>query len=149
MSLRLTRLGLAAALLVSPAAASAETPSLIDMAVNAAPVQQLVMLVITVATLAAIVITVLKLLPGRLTGGSAFVSSLRFAGPVMGLLGAAYAGWNMSIGIATIGAPNLKVLGPGFALIAFLVAIGAVSGLIAIALTWAIEARIDRQVLAE
>ncbi len=149
MPLRLTRLGLAAVLLVSPAAARAESPSLIDMAVNAAPVLQLFMLCIAVATLAAIIIAALKLLPGRLSGGSAFVSSLRFAGPVTGLLAAAYAGWKMSIGIATIGAPNLKVLGPGFAEIAFLVVIGAVSGLVAIALTWAIEARIDRQVLAE
>jgi len=150
MSPRSTCLGLAAALLVVPTVTYATPLSLTDVAANAAPVQQLLMLGIAIATLAAIIISVFKLLPGRLSGGSAFVSSLRFAGPVAGVLGAAYAAWRMSIGIATIGdAPTLKVLAPAFAEIATLIALGALSGIIAIVLTWAIEARIDRQVLAE
>lgn len=150
MSLRFTRLGLAATLLVMPTVGNASPLSLTEVAVNAAPVQQLLMLAITAATLAAIIVSVVKLLPGYLSGGSAFVSSLRFAGPVAGLLGAGYAAWRMSIGIATVGyTPTLKVLAPAFAEIAILIALGALSGIIAIVLTWAIEARIDRQVLAE
>jgi len=150
MSPRLTCLGLAAALFIIPSVAGAAPLSFTDVARNAAPVQQLIMLGIAVATLAAVILSVFKLLPGRLSGGSAFVSSLRFAGPVAGVLGAAYAAWRMSIGIATVGyAPTLKVLAPAFAEIATLIALGALSGIIAIVLTWAIEARIDRQVLAE
>jgi len=150
MSPRSTCLGLAAALLVVPTVTYATPLSLTDVAANAAPVQQLLMLGIAIATLAAIIISVFKLLPGRLSGGSAFVSSLRFAGPVAGILGAAYAAWRMCIGIATVpDTPSLKVLAPGFAEIATLIALGALSGIIAIVLTWAIEARIDRQVLAE
>ncbi len=150
MSPRSTCLGLAAALFITPTVAGATPLSLTDVAVNAAPVQQLLMLAIAVATLAAIILAVFKLRPGRLSGGSTFVSSLRFAGPVAGLLGAAYAAWRMSIGIATVGyTPTLKVLAPAFAEIAILIALGALSGIIAIVLTWAIEARIDRQVLAE
>jgi len=133
-----------------PTAVYATPLSFTDVAANAAPVQQLIMLAIAIATLAAIILSVFKLLPGRLSGASAFVSSLRFAGPVAGILGAAYAAWKMSIGIATITyTPTLKVLAPGFAEIATLIALGALSGIIAIVLTWAIEARIDRQVLAE
>lgn len=150
MPFRLVRLGLAAAFLMAPAAANATPLGFTEVFTNAAPIQQLIMLGITIATLAAIILSVSKLLPGRLSGGSAFVSSLRFAGPVAGLLGAAYAGWKMCIGIVTVGsAPSLKVLAPGFAEIATLIALGALSGIIAIALAWAIEARIDRQVLAE
>ena len=150
MPFRLVRPGLAAAFLMAPAAANATPFSFTDVAANAAPLQQLIMLGIVVATLAAIILSVFKLRPGRLSGGSTFVSSLRFAGPVAGLLGAAYAGWKMCIGIAsTPYTPSLKVLAPGFAEIATLIALGALSGIIAIVLTWAIEARIDRQVLAE
>jgi hypothetical protein len=150
MSPRFTCLGIASAFLVMPTVVNATPFSFTDVAASAAPVQQLLMLGMVVATLAAIVVSVFKLLPGRLSGGSTFVSSLRFAGPVAGLLGAAYAGWKMCIGIATVPVtPTLKVLAPGFAEIATLIALGAVSGIVAIVLTWAIEARIDRQVLAE
>ncbi len=150
MPFRLVRPGLVAALLMAPAAAHATPLSFIDVAADAAPAQQCLMLAIVVATVAAIILSVFKLLPGRLSGGSTFVSSLRFAGPVAGLMGAAYAGWKMCIGIATVAAtPSLKVLAPGLAEIATLIALGALSGIIAIVLTWAIEARIDRQVLAE
>jgi len=142
-------LALAASLFAVPAVADAAPFSFIDVARNAAPFQQLLMLALVVATLAAIVISVLKLLPGRLSGGSTFVSSLRLAGPVAGVLGAAYAALKMSIGIASIPyTPTLKILAPGFAEIATVIALGLLSGIIAIVLTWAIEARIDRQVLA-
>ncbi len=150
MPYRLVRPGLVAALLMIPAAAHAAPFSFIDVAADAAPAQQCLMLAIVVATVAAVILSVLKLRPGHLSGGSTFVSSLRFAGPVAGLLGAAYAGWKMCIGIATVpSTPSLKVLAPGLAEIATLIALGALSGIIAIVLTWAIEARIDRQVLAE
>ncbi len=151
MPFRSVRPGLAAVLLIAPATAAHATPlGFTEVFADAAPFQQCLMLGIVVATVAAIALSVFKLLPGRLTGGSAFVSSLRFAGPIAGLLGAAYAAWKMCIGIATVPAtPSLKVLAPGFAEIATLIALGALSGIIAIALTWAIEARIDRQVLAE
>ncbi len=149
MSLRLPCLGLTAALLITPTVAGATPFGFADVARNAAPFQQLLMLGLVVATLAAIVISIMKLRPGHLSGGSAFVSSLRLAGPGAGVLGAAYAALKMCIGIATVpSTPSLKVLAPGFAEIATVLALGVVVGIIAIVLNWAIEARIDRQVLA-
>lgn len=149
MSYRLTHLGFFAACLMVPTAAGAAPFGFVEVARNAAPFQQCLMLALVVATLAAIVISAMKLRPGHLSGGSTFVSSLRFAGPAAGVLGAAYAGLKMCIGIATVPiTPTLKVLAPGLAEIATVLALGLVVGIIAIALTWAIEARIDRQVLA-
>ncbi len=154
MSPRSICLAFAAALFAAPTLAHATVADalpfgFIEVASHAAPAQQILMLCLVLATAAAIVVAVLKLLPGRLSGGSTFVSSLRLAGPTAGVLGAAYAALKMSIGIASTNyTPTLKVLAPGFAEIATVFALGLISGIIAIILTWAIEARIDRQVLA-
>jgi len=141
---------LAAAILLAPISAHAASLGLTDVVANAAPVQKLILLGIVAATVAGVVVGGLKLAAGpRLAGGSAFLSSLRLGGPIAGILGAAYAALKMSAGIAAIPyEPTLKVLAPGFAEIAALIALGFLSGVIAVALNWAIEARIDRQVLA-
>ena len=137
-----------AALLI-PGVAHAADLSLPAVFGNAAPLQKLVILGLLAATVASVVVSTRKLTSRHLDGGSAFVSGLRFGGPIAGVFGAAYAALKMSVGIATIPtAPTLKVLAPGFAEVATLVAIGFCSGIVAVALNWAIQARIDREVLA-
>ena len=142
-------LTLATAALLVPGVARAADLSLPTVFGNAAPLQKLVILGLVVATVASMVVSTRKLTSRHLTGGSAFVSGLRFGGPIAGVFGAAYSALKMSVGIATIPtAPTLKVLAPGFAEVATLVALGFCSGIVAVALHWAIQARIDREVLA-
>ncbi len=121
-----------------------------DVVLHAAVLPKLIMLALVAAALAALVIAGTKLARGhRLEGGSAFVSGLRFGGPIAGILGGAYGAVNMSLGLANIAyEPTLKVLAPGFAEIALLVGLGFAAGVVAVVLNWALEARIDRQVLS-
>jgi hypothetical protein len=144
-----SRLALAAGLLAAPSLARAAALGPGDIFLHAAPLQKAIMLGLLAATVAGIAVSVSKLAAGpRLAGGSAFVSGLRIGGPVAGILGGAYAALRMSIGIAAVPyAPTLKVLAPGFAEVAALVALGFLVGATAVVLNWAIEARIDRQVL--
>ncbi len=141
-------LALGAALI--PAAASATPLRIGDVLMNAAPLPKLIMLALAIATLVALVVTAGKLVRGRrLEGGSAFVSGLRLGGPIAGLLGAAYGAANISLGIANVPfEPTLKVLAPGFAEIAVMIGLGFAVGALAVIMHWALEARIDRQVLS-
>ncbi len=117
---------------------------------DADPVIKLVMLLLTAASLAAVVVSLLKLLSRRrLAGGSAFLSSLRLGGPLVGLLGATYVGLMMFLGIAAAerGSIDLQVLSPGLAEVVLLLLLGFLAGTVAVIANWAVEARIDRTVL--
>jgi hypothetical protein len=152
---RLTRragFALAAALLVPDLALAAVPGRLTPVVVfrNAAPPMKLAMALLLVAAIAAIVICVMKLLPGkRLSGGSAFVSGLRLGGPVVGIYGASYSGLNMTLGLANLPVtPPMNVLAHGFAEVMLLIGIGFFAGAVAVVCNWLIEARIDRAILA-
>jgi biopolymer transport protein ExbB/TolQ len=122
----------------------------IDLIGHAAPLQKLIVIILVIAIVAALAVLVMKLKDGkRLAGGSAFLSGLRLGGPIMGALGACSTLLNMSIGYANIsGDPGLKILAPGFAECFFLIGLGLVAGTIAVFAHWAVESRIDRQVLS-
>lgn len=107
------------------------------------------MIILVAASLAAIVVTTLKLASGRqLNGGSAFVSALRLGGPLIGLVGAAFVLLMGFIGIANVGASvPMSVLAPGFAEAAMLFLLGLIGGVVGVICHWIIEARIDRTVL--
>lgn len=144
-ALRLFALGTASTLV--PGLAHAMTPT--DIFWNAAPTMKGLMFVLIVAALAAIAVTVRKVLSGpRLTGGSAFLQALRLGGPLIGLLGAAYNILMINIAIANIGQqPSYPVLAPGVAEAIFLFVLGLVTGVVAVICNWIVEARIDRAVL--
>jgi hypothetical protein len=116
---------------------------------RAARFQQALMIILILATVAALVVLALKLASGRrLSGGSAFLSGLRFGGPVIGLVGACYAALTMTIGIVNVPvAVTLKLLAPGFAEIFLIMGLGFLAGVIAVFANWMVESRIDRQVL--
>ncbi len=116
---------------------------------NAAPVAKLIMVILVLACLAAVAVLALKLGSGkRLSGGSAFLSGLRLGGPIIGFFGACYSGLAMTMGVANIPVqPTLKMLAPGFAESFLMVGLGFLAGLIAVIAHWAVESRIDRQVL--
>ena len=109
---------------------------------------QVLMIALVAASLAAIVVTGLKLASGtRLNGGSAFVSALRLGGPLMGLVGAAFVVLMGFIGIANFGPVPMPVLAPGFAEAALLFLLGLIAGVVGVVCHWIIEASIDRTVL--
>jgi hypothetical protein len=112
-------------------------------------VVKIVMLGLVVSTLAAVVVCAIKLAAGaRLTGGSAYLSGLRLGGPLAGLVGAAYGGLNMAIGLANVAGPvPVSVLAHGVAEVMMLIFLGLVSGSVAVIGNWAVEARIDQMVL--
>lgn len=144
-ALRLFTFG--AAVTLVPGMAHAMTPT--DIFWNAGPTMKGLMVVLIVATLAAIAVTVRKVLSGpRLTGGSAFLQALRLGGPLIGLLGAAYNILMINIAIANIGQqPSYPVLAPGVAEAVFLFVLGLITGVVAVICNWIVEARIDRAVL--
>ncbi|MFJ6023410.1 MotA/TolQ/ExbB proton channel family protein [Brevundimonas sp. NPDC092305] len=115
---------------------------------DAAPVMKLVMFLLIIATLAAIVVAVRKVLSGpSLSGGSTFLQALRLGGPLIGLLGAAFNTLMINIGIANVGDVSYAVLAPGVAEAAFLFVLGLIAGVVAVICNWVVEARIDRTVL--
>ena len=116
---------------------------------HAAPISKALMATLAVLTVAALVVGVFKLMRGpQLNGGSAFLSSLRFGGPLIGLLGAAWVGLSMFMGLANSPVtPELKVLAPGLAEAALLLGLGFLSGVAAVIMNWMVEARIDRAIL--
>lgn len=120
-----------------------------DVFAFAAPMQKLLMLVLLASILAAFVVLFLKLSRGRrLTGGSAYLSGLRLGGPIIGGLGACASLFMMTLGYANVpGDLPLKVLAPGFAEAFLQVALGFLAGAVAVVCNWAVESRIDRQVL--
>lgn len=113
------------------------------------PLLKLLMLAVVIATLVAIVICIRKLMAGaNLVGGSAFVKALRLGGPLLGLLGASYAAMNIFIGLASFSEPvNPVIFMPAVAEAFAVLIVGLVSGVVAVIANWAIEARIDKEVL--
>jgi len=116
---------------------------------DATPLGKLIMVVLFAAMVAAIVVTFVKLARGRrLNGGSAFLSGLRLGGPILGGLGACNSFFMMTLGIANIPADlPLKAMAPGFAEAFMEIGVGFLAGVIAVLCNWAVESRIDRQVL--
>jgi biopolymer transport protein ExbB/TolQ len=113
----------------------------------AVPVQVIVVALVA-AAIAAVAVTVKKLASGpHLTGGSAYLSALRLGAPLLGLLGAAFNGLMMFIGLARFGDQPITVLAPGLAEAAFLIVIGLMVGVAAVICHGVVEARIDRAVL--
>ncbi|WP_298099585.1 hypothetical protein [Brevundimonas sp.] len=129
-------------------AAAAPRLTIAKVFLDADETMQFLMIALVAASLAAIVVTGLKLASGkRLNGGSAFVSALRLGGPLMGLVGAAFVVLMGFIGIANFGPVPMPVLAPGFAEAALLFLLGLIAGVVGVVCHWIIEARIDRTVL--
>jgi hypothetical protein len=147
------RSGLAclAAAVLAPGAAFAEslTPALVFE--NAALPVKAIVVGLVAATLAAGVTCALKLSSGpRLAGGSAFLSGLRLGGPLAGFVGAAYGGFLMALFSANSAVPAPpSVMAQGVAEAMMLILLGLASGAVAVVAHWAVEARIDRAVLAD
>lgn len=139
----------AAAALIPGVAQARPGMSPVDILFNADETMQVLMLALILAALAAIVVTVRKVLSGpRLTGGSAYLQALRLGGPLIGLLGAAYNFLMINIAIANIGQqPSYPVMAPGVAEAVFLFVLGLIAGIVAVICNWVVEARIDRAVL--
>ena len=122
---------------------------LADVALNTAPIPKLILLALAVASVAAVAVCLGKLASGpRMSGGSAFLSGLRFGGPLAGLLGAALTGLHMAVGAAnTTGDVPASLLARGYAEIMLLMVFGFFTGAVAVIANWAVESRIDRSVL--
>jgi hypothetical protein len=116
----------------------------------AGPIQKFVMIILVATIIAALVVAALKLASGRhLSGGSAFLSGLRLGAPIIGLLGACDSGLNMTLAVASVPIEvTLKMLAPGIAEAFLMVGLGFLAGAIAVIAHWAVESRIDRQVLS-
>lgn len=138
-----------ASLAALPALAYAAPLTPAQVFMDAAPFPKLIMLGLIGAVLAAGVICARKLSAGpHLAGGSAFVSGLRLGGPLAGALGASYTALNSALGMANVSYEvTLKILAPGFAEAMLLVGLGLFAGAVAVIGHWALEARIDRDVL--
>jgi len=137
------------ALITAPAAASAAPLTPVGVVAGAPPLAKLIIFALLACTLAAVVVSARKLASGpRLDGGSAFVSGLRLGGPLAGLLGAAWTGLGMAIGVANLTQPVPgSVLARGVAEILMLIVLGLLAGAAGVVGAWALEARIDRTVL--
>lgn len=137
------------AMLATPALARQQGITVGTVFGDAALSMKLLMLMLIAGMIASIVIAVRKIMAGpALVGGSAFLSALRLGGPLIGLLGAAFNGVQMFIGIAN--SPNpvpFNVLAPGFAEATTLAMLGLLTGVVAVICNWAVESRIDRAVL--
>ena len=121
----------------------------VDVFAFAGPLEKLIVLALAVAIVAALVVLVLKLSGGkRLSGGSAYLSGLRLGGPIIGGLGACASLLSMTLGVANVPIEvTLKMLAPGFAETFLQVGLGFLAGAVAVFAHWAVESRIDRQVL--
>ncbi len=139
----------AASFAAAPALALAAplTPALVFM--DAAPFPKAIMLGLIGAVVATAIICGRKLMSGpHLAGGSAFVSGLRLGGPLAGALGASYTALSSALGMANVPYEvTLKILAPGFAEAVLLIGLGLFAGAAAVIAHWALEARIDREVL--
>jgi hypothetical protein len=120
-----------------------------DVFAQAGPLDKFVMLILLVSIVAAVAVLLTKLSRGkRLNGGSAFLSGLRLGGPIIGGLGACNSFLMMTLGYANVGGNlPLGVLAPGFAEAFLQVGLGFLTGAVAVICNWAVESRIDRQVL--
>ncbi len=149
MSRTSTAILAAAAAIALPAAAQAAPLTPLGIFGDAGPPIKLLILALTGATIAALVVCGLKLASGpKLTGGSAFLSGLRLGGPLAGLLGASYTSLMIFIGLSNVAGPvPMKVIAPGIAEALFILGLGVLTGSVAVIANWAVEARIDRTVL--
>ena len=133
----------------SPAPQTFHRITPVDVFSLASPLTKLVIIVLIVSAVAALIVLGAKLAGGkRLNGGSAFLSGLRLGGPVIGGLGGCLSLLMMTLGVAN--APfdlTLKMMAPGFAEAFLQVSLGFLAGAVAVFANWAVEARIDRQVL--
>ncbi len=140
----LSIMGLAAA---TPAAAR-ERLTVATVALDASIPIKFLMVGLVLATLVGVVIAVRKLTGGPINGGSAFLSGLRYGGPLVGFLGAALNGLWSFMAIASIDRPlPFSVYAPGLAEAMLVLTLGLLSGVVAVIAHWAVEARIDRTVL--
>jgi hypothetical protein len=139
------------ALTAIPAAAAAAPLTPVGVVAAASPLSKLIILGLLVSAVAAVVVCVRKLASGpRLAGGSAFLSGLRLGGPLAGLLGAAWTGLGMAIGVANVVQPvPASLLARGVAEVMMLITLGLLAGAAGVIGAWAVEARIDRAVLRE
>ena len=121
----------------------------VDVFSFAEPLAKLVVIILVVSSLAALVVLAMKLAGGkRLDGGSAFLSGLRLGGPIIGGLGACASLLMMTLGVANAAVDvTLKMMAPGFAEAFLQVSLGFLAGAVAVFANWAVESRIDRQVL--
>jgi hypothetical protein len=111
------------------------------------PMQKGIMVALVLAMAAALVVLAKKL-SGSVDGASAYLSGLRLGGPVIGCLGASFSLLSTTLGYASVPANlPLKVLVPGFAQAFLEIGLGCLAGVVAVCAHWAVEARIDRQVL--
>lgn len=110
---------------------------------NASLINKAVVLTLLLGAAAALIVMVLNLASGKRTpGGPAFLSGLRFAGPILGVVGACYAGFTMTLGVANVPIPvTLKMLAPGFAEIFLTTGLGFLTGVIAVFAYWMTESR--------
>ncbi|MFT4076179.1 MAG: hypothetical protein QM647_11685 [Asticcacaulis sp.] len=120
--------------------------AVIDIFTEAAWPIQALMLILTLFSLSALVIAGIKL-RGEISGGSAWLSALRWAGPLAGGVGAAYIFLFSFVALKQSGDVPLSVMAPGLAEVAFVFGLGLLSGVIAVIANAAIHARIDRAVL--
>lgn len=136
------------ALGLAPVQAQAATLNPTIVFLDATPAMKAVMLILVLLTFAAIAVCGRKLMSGpSLTGGSTFLSALRLGGPLLGLLGGAYNGLMIFMGLSR-GPQPFYVVAPGLAESAMLVLLGLLCGVVAVVCHWAVEARIDRTVLS-
>ena len=113
---------LLAALAPVQAQAATLNPTLVFL--DAAPAMKAVMVILIAAIIGAVAVCVRKVMAGpNLSGGSTFLSALRLGGPLLGLLGGAYNGLMMFMGLAR-GPQPFEVLAPGLAEIAMLILLG-------------------------
>ena len=132
-----------------PAAAQEAKLTLSGVFLDAGPPIKLLMLLLVLSTIAAVVVAVRKLAAGpQLVGGSAFLSALRLGGPLIGLLGAAFNGVMIFLGLSNSSAPvPMSAIAPGIAEAMTLATLGLLAGAVGVAANWAVESRIDRAVL--
>lgn len=140
---------LMATLSATPALAQQGAVTLSTVIGEAAPTMKLLMLVLISGAVASVIIAVRKIMAGpALVGGSAFLQALRLGGPLIGLLGAAFNGVQMFIGLSNSPEPvPFGLLAPGLAEAATLAMLGLLTGVVAVICNWAVESRIDRAVL--
>jgi len=126
----LTLIGALAACAALPDLANAGPLDAQDVFAHAAVQPKLILLALIAASPGAVLATAIKVAQrSKLEGGSGFVSALRFGGPIAGILGGAYGGASISLGLANLPGPaTLKVVAPGLAEIALLITLGFAPG---------------------
>jgi biopolymer transport protein ExbB/TolQ len=123
----------------APVRVGSLTPALVF--VNAAPFVKAIMLGLTVAGIAAVVVTVLRLSQGR-RGAGAYVSGTAQAAPLAGLLGAVYGLLNAALGLSNVRpVPSLTVVAPGLAEALLTFGLGLMVAVVAVICRWILEGR--------